>query len=227
MSVRRSLAVLVCWTLLLGSLTTPAVAGAAVTGAGAPAVEARAPAAGVGPPAAEIGPTVPPDGVAPTTNPAVVQANNTTVRHRDPDGRNEDGDLGAVQSYLAARMGEVVVDCSRAVSAGEFDPCERLNGSYNDTLSAYVEVSRETRTERDDESARAFRRARSPLASFVYEWAGLQNASYLLMDCEEKVRRVLELMEEQERPVMDAVCEVRPPLVHFRDNLSSDNLTGF
>jgi hypothetical protein len=68
---------------------------------------------------------------------------------------------------------------------------------------------------------------RSPLASFVYEWAGLQNASYLLIDCEGKVRHALDLMEEQERPVLDGVCDLRPPLVHFPDNLFSDNLTGF
>ncbi|MBN1350059.1 hypothetical protein JXJ21_11660 [candidate division KSB1 bacterium] len=68
---------------------------------------------------------------------------------------------------------------------------------------------------------------RSPLAAFVYEWAGIESATYLLIDCEAKVRRALDLMAEQEAPILDEICRLRPPVVHFPDNLSSDNLTGF
>jgi hypothetical protein len=67
---------------------------------------------------------------------------------------------------------------------------------------------------------------RSPLSSFIYEWAGVERAVYLLMDCREKVAAVFRLMREQETPILDAVCEAAPPLVHFADNLSSDTLTG-
>ena len=68
---------------------------------------------------------------------------------------------------------------------------------------------------------------RSPLSSFVYEWAGLQTAAFLLADCPGKVAAVLRLMEEQEAPILEALCQARPLLVHFPDNLSSDNLAGF
>lgn len=68
---------------------------------------------------------------------------------------------------------------------------------------------------------------RSPLAAFFVEWAGVQNGSYLLFDCPEKVAVVLRLMEEHEEPILEAVCELAPPLVHFADNLSSDCTTGF
>ena len=68
---------------------------------------------------------------------------------------------------------------------------------------------------------------RSPLASFCCEWAGVENMSYLLPDCREKVAGLLRLMEEQESPILDAVCEVAPPLVAFPDNLDSRNLTGW
>lgn len=68
---------------------------------------------------------------------------------------------------------------------------------------------------------------RSPLSSFFYEWAGVQAGSYLMADCKSKVQACLCLMEAQEAPVMDAVCQVRPALVHFPDNLSSANLAGF
>ena len=37
----------------------------------------------------------------------------------------------------------------------------------------------------------------------------------------------LRLMAEQEEPILAAVCALGPPLVHFPDNLSSDNLTGY
>jgi len=68
---------------------------------------------------------------------------------------------------------------------------------------------------------------RSPLPSLVYEWAGIQNAVYLLMDHPELTGRICALMEEQEAPILDAMCELAPPLVHFPDNLSSENLTSY
>jgi hypothetical protein len=67
---------------------------------------------------------------------------------------------------------------------------------------------------------------RSPLASFCYEWAGLENAIMLLMDHEDKVRRIFSLIEAQQEPILDAVCRLAPPVVHFADNLSSDNFTS-
>ena len=67
---------------------------------------------------------------------------------------------------------------------------------------------------------------RSPLPAFFVEWAGVQNGSYLLTDCPEKCAEALRLMEEQESPIIDAVCELAPPLVHFPDNLSSDCMTS-
>jgi hypothetical protein len=49
----------------------------------------------------------------------------------------------------------------------------------------------------------------------------------LMFDCEDKVRQALVAMEVQESAILDAVCDLAPPLVHFPDNLSSDNLTGY
>ncbi len=67
---------------------------------------------------------------------------------------------------------------------------------------------------------------RSPLAAFLVEWAGMQAGSYLLIDCPEKVAEFAQLMEEQEMPMIDAVCELAPPLVHFCDNLTSECTTN-
>lgn len=68
---------------------------------------------------------------------------------------------------------------------------------------------------------------RSPLSSFFVEWAGVENATYLIRDCPHKVAEVFRLMEEQEEPVIEAVCRLAPPLIHFADNLTSDSLTSF
>jgi len=68
---------------------------------------------------------------------------------------------------------------------------------------------------------------RSGLASLFVEWAGVENATYLIMDCPDKIAEVFRLMEEQESPVIEAVCRLAPPLVHFADNLTSDSLTSF
>jgi hypothetical protein len=67
---------------------------------------------------------------------------------------------------------------------------------------------------------------RSPLAAFLYEWAGVQNGVYLLADYPDRVADILGRMEAQEAQILDAVCVAAPPLVHFADNLSSDNLAG-
>jgi hypothetical protein len=67
---------------------------------------------------------------------------------------------------------------------------------------------------------------RSPLTSFFYEWAGLENGIYLLADYEDEIREIFTMMEEQEKPVIDAICNLSPPLVHFPDNLSSENIAG-
>ncbi len=67
---------------------------------------------------------------------------------------------------------------------------------------------------------------RSPLCALAYEWAGIQNLVFLLLDHAELTRHALALMEAQEIRILEAVCELAPPLVHFPDNLSSDNLTS-
>lgn len=67
---------------------------------------------------------------------------------------------------------------------------------------------------------------RSPLPAFCYEWAGLQSAVYLLLDHEAELRETFALMEAQEKPIVDALCDLKPVLVHFPDNLSSETLTG-
>jgi len=66
---------------------------------------------------------------------------------------------------------------------------------------------------------------RSPLPAFVHEWAGTENAVYLLADRPAEVSGILALLEAGERPLVDSLCADPPPLVHFPDNLTSDTFT--
>jgi hypothetical protein len=143
-SASRPVVTAVCLLLLLGTVTAPATALPSTT-AGAGAADA-----GTG--------TVLASPLAGSSALATVQANNTT-RHRNPAVRNQEGDLAAVRDHLAGEMGRVIVECSQAVRIGEFDPCEGLNGTYSDSLSKYVAVSRTAGSD-DGESARSFRDAR-------------------------------------------------------------------
>lgn len=68
---------------------------------------------------------------------------------------------------------------------------------------------------------------RSPLPGFIADWAGVEHGALLALDYPDKLAEILKLMTDQERPVLEAVAELKPPLVHFPDNLSSDNLATF
>ncbi|MBN1912597.1 MAG: hypothetical protein JW818_22945 [Pirellulales bacterium] len=68
---------------------------------------------------------------------------------------------------------------------------------------------------------------RSPLSAFFVEWAGVESATFLIVDYPERIEELFGMMEEQETPVLDAICRLAPPLVHFPDNLTSESLTSF
>lgn len=68
---------------------------------------------------------------------------------------------------------------------------------------------------------------RSPLSAFLLEWAGVENGIYLLMDQSDLVEHILQLLEKDEGVIIDALCELQPPLVHFPDNLTSEIFAGF
>jgi hypothetical protein len=134
-NVRRRVAVVLVLALTLAGVAPPAggttAAGVSDGARGFPAVE---------------------------SNVGALQAENNTTRHRDPETVGEDGNLAAIRSNLAGRMGEISVDCSEGIRVGNYDACEELNGSYSDALSKYVDVTgREAGGNEDDsESAESF-----------------------------------------------------------------------
>lgn len=68
---------------------------------------------------------------------------------------------------------------------------------------------------------------RSPLSTLAVEWCGIEKLSYFIMDYPDLIQRILTLFKQQEKPIIEAVCETAPPLVHFADNVTSDFYTYF
>jgi uroporphyrinogen-III decarboxylase len=68
---------------------------------------------------------------------------------------------------------------------------------------------------------------RSPMAALGVDWCGMENLVYMAMDYPELVRKIIEISEEQEIPILDAVCITSPAIVHFADNLTSELYTPF
>jgi len=68
---------------------------------------------------------------------------------------------------------------------------------------------------------------RSPLPALLVEWAGVENLAYLVADAPEEVQKTLEAIEEANRQAFRLCTEAQVPLVHFPDNLSSENSAGY
>ena len=67
---------------------------------------------------------------------------------------------------------------------------------------------------------------RSPLPAFLTEWSGIMHGMYLLMDHPDRLESLFALMEAQTEPVVQALCDLAPPLVHVPDNLSGETMAG-
>jgi hypothetical protein len=68
---------------------------------------------------------------------------------------------------------------------------------------------------------------RSPLSALFTEWTGVKNGVFFLLDEAELVRKILSEFDRLQQPILDAVCKLAPPLIHFADNLSSEVYTPF
>jgi len=68
---------------------------------------------------------------------------------------------------------------------------------------------------------------RGPLSSLFYEWSGVANGVYLLMDYPDRMKHIFRMMTEQEKPLLQSLAKLQPPLVHFADNVSGDNMSGY
>ncbi|MFC4406283.1 DUF4129 domain-containing protein [Haloarchaeobius iranensis] len=94
--------------------------------------------------------------------------NNTTVQHRDPDTVGEDGDLGAIKSWLSGRMAASLRDSSVQISQGQYERGRSLVGDeYDGLLAQYVDVAGETDAQVDDETADTLTETRETQRAFA------------------------------------------------------------
>jgi hypothetical protein len=70
-----------------------------------------------------------------------LQANNSSVRHVDPESASTEGDTGALRSWLAERMDRALVDCSQGLQVGDYDACNRTDRQYPEWVGMYAEVT--------------------------------------------------------------------------------------
>ena len=87
--------------------------------------------------------------------------------HERPAEVGEQGDLAAVQAWLAGRMTEIHVDCAEDLTAGDAVACDRLDDEYPDHLDRYVSVERD-RTGGND-TARTFEETRNEQGALANE----------------------------------------------------------
>jgi len=108
------------------------------------------------------------DARQPASAPAIAadNATETPVQHRNPEERQQGGDLEDLRDALAAEMGETLVDCTDGVNIGSYDACDRLDEDYPETLERYVDVVQETGDD-DDDSGESFERARQQQKNYT------------------------------------------------------------
>lgn len=91
---------------------------------------------------------------------------NRSIRHRDPRGLSEDGDLSELERSLANRLASSLNESSVAIDQGQYDRARSILGDRYDTvLERYVRVTRETPERRDD--TRQFHSTRNEQSAFV------------------------------------------------------------
>ncbi|WP_216824746.1 hypothetical protein [Salinigranum rubrum] len=115
-----------------------------------------------------------PDVTVPPVRQIAAQSNGSTtnesgatpVRHRDPRGLSEQGDLSELEQALADLLVSDLNESSVAIDRGEYDRARSIIGDrYDAVLERYVRVTRETPEQRDD--TEQFRSTRDEQSAFV------------------------------------------------------------
>ena len=94
-------------------------------------------------------------------------ANNSTVRHEDPDESGSEGNLTDLRRWLAGRMDDALVDCAQLVRVESGEACEVLSEEFPSLSSRYSEVARSTENPSDDNVNRVLNRTADRQHEFV------------------------------------------------------------
>lgn len=68
---------------------------------------------------------------------------------------------------------------------------------------------------------------RCALSAFFYQWAGMLQGVYLMVDEPEITQELFSLYDAREESILAALSQLGPKVIHFADNISSDNMTGY
>ena len=68
---------------------------------------------------------------------------------------------------------------------------------------------------------------RTPIPEIISEWCGLTATAMLSFDVPDLFEEVLAEMDQMADPIFEAIAEFQPAVVHFPDNISSENVGSF
>jgi len=68
---------------------------------------------------------------------------------------------------------------------------------------------------------------RTPLPALIVEWCGVTATTFLSVDAPDLFADVLRELDRLHDPAYEALAEYAPPVVHFADNISGDNVGSF
>jgi uroporphyrinogen-III decarboxylase len=68
---------------------------------------------------------------------------------------------------------------------------------------------------------------RGPVASLMAEWCGVMALAYLSVDAQDLFEETLAVLERMTDPLVAALAEYRPVVVHFCDNISGENAGSY
>jgi uroporphyrinogen-III decarboxylase len=108
-----------------------------------------------------------------------------------------------------------------------------------DDLETFLRMAREFRVVPDVESHRRMQEqcgqrallicalAHGPIASLMTQWCGVMALAYLSADAQELFEETLTVLEGMAAPLITALAEYRPVVVHFCDNISGENVGSY
>jgi hypothetical protein len=150
------------WLVLLGVVAGPV--GAVADGAGVHGADVY----GTGTRGADVPSIAGAESISHQTSPPEPPGpNNSSVQHANPEEASGDGNLDAVRRWLAGRMTRTLVDCTQRVTVVDRVACSRLDESYPDWLSKFVDVADDSPSEDDDSVARTFEETGERQREFV------------------------------------------------------------
>lgn len=147
-------------------------------------------------------------------------ANNSTASHENPAEVRADGNLTAVRSWLAGRIGSALADCARRTDPAANGSCVALGeaSAYPSLTGRYSEVARLTDDPGDDNASRVLNRTADRQFEFVQAVVRYRTTLRTYREARQQgqVRRARALARRVSRQGGDVVTTGERLLVDYR-----------